>query len=48
MLMQSLAGHQSPVECVAFDSAEEAVVAGAAGGAVKLWDLEQAKGAVQT
>ncbi|DBA75342.1 TPA: hypothetical protein ACH3X1_010611 [Trebouxia sp. C0004] len=39
----SLSGHQSPVECVSFDSAEEVVVAGAQGGTVKLWDLEQAK-----
>lgn len=42
--LQSLSGHQSPVECVSFDSAEEVVVAGATGGTVKLWDLEQAKG----
>lgn len=42
--MQSLSGHQSAVECVSFDSAEEVVVAGATGGTVKLWDLEQAKG----
>ncbi|KAL3143620.1 Quinone-dependent D-lactate dehydrogenase [Trebouxia sp. C0009 RCD-2024] len=39
----SLSGHQSAVECVSFDSAEEVVVAGATGGTVKLWDLEQAK-----
>ena len=39
-----MSGHQSPVECVSFDSAEEVVVAGATGGTVKLWDLEQAKG----
>jgi len=32
------------VECVSFDNAEEVVVAGAQGGTVKLWDLEQAKG----
>ena len=43
----SMAGHQSAVECVAFDANEEAVVAGAAGGTLKLWDLEQAK-AVRT
>jgi len=42
--LQSLSGHQSPVECVSFDNAEEVVVAGAQGGTVKLWDLEQAKG----
>ena len=39
----SLAGHQSAVECVTFDQAEEVVVAGAAGGTLKLWDLEEAK-----
>lgn len=39
----SMTGHQSPVECVTFDRAEEVVVAGAAGGTLKLWDLEQAK-----
>ena len=39
-----MSGHQSPVECVSFDNAEEVVVAGATGGTVKLWDLEQAKG----
>lgn len=43
-MLQSLSGHQSPVECVSFDNAEEVVVAGAQGGTVKLWDLEQAKG----
>ena len=45
---QSLSGHQSAVECVSFDSAEEVVVAGASGGTVKLWDLEQAKGTQST
>ena len=39
----SLTGHQSPVTCVTFDGAEEIVAAGAAGGTVKLWDLEEAK-----
>ena len=39
----SLSGHQSAVECVTFDQAEEVVVAGAAGGTLKLWDLEEAK-----
>uniref|UniRef100_A0A061R040 Katanin p80 wd40 repeat-containing subunit b1 protein n=1 Tax=Tetraselmis sp. GSL018 TaxID=582737 RepID=A0A061R040_9CHLO len=42
----SLAGHQSPVDCVAFDNSEEVVAAGATSGTVKLWDLEEAKGAV--
>eukprot|EP00873_Tetraselmis_striata_P015285 jgi/Tetstr1/435549/TSEL_024453.t1 len=39
----SLSGHQSPVDCVTFDSAEEVVVAGAQSGTVKIWDLEEAK-----
>ena len=39
----SMTGHQSPVECVTFDRDEEVVVAGAAGGTLKLWDLESAK-----
>ena len=42
---QSLAGHQSGVECVAFDATEEAVVAGAAGGTLKMFDIAAAKGA---
>nr|DAD38174.1 TPA_asm: hypothetical protein HUJ06_008815 [Nelumbo nucifera] len=41
--MQSLSSHTSPVECVAFDSAEVLVVIGASTGAIKLWDLEEAK-----
>jgi len=41
---QSLTGHTSAVECVAFDAAEEVLVAGAAGGTLKIWDPEEAKG----
>ncbi len=37
------AGHTSGVGCVAFDAHEEAVVAGAASGTLKLWDLNQAR-----
>lgn len=40
---QSLSGHTSPVEAVRFGNAEEMVVAGSMSGALKLWDLEQAK-----
>ena len=40
---QSLAGHTSSVECVSFDSNEQTVIAGSAGGTLKLWDLEHAK-----
>jgi katanin p80 WD40 repeat-containing subunit B1 len=39
----SLSGHTSAVESVTFDSAEALVVAGAASGTIKLWDLEEAK-----
>lgn len=41
--MQSLSGHTSPVESVAFDSAEVLVLGGASTGVIKLWDLEEAK-----
>ncbi|KAJ4703409.1 Katanin p80 WD40 repeat-containing subunit B1-like [Melia azedarach] len=41
--LMSLCGHTSPVESVAFDSAEVLVLAGASAGAIKLWDLEEAK-----
>jgi len=41
--VQSLSGHSSAVESVTFDSAEALVVAGAASGTIKLWDLEEAK-----
>lgn len=40
--LQSLAGHQTPVESVTFDVNEEVVAAGAASGSIKLFDLEQA------
>jgi len=42
--MQSLSGHTSPIESVAFDSAEVLVAAGASSGVIKLWDLEETKG----
>lgn len=41
--MQSLSGHTSPVESVAFDSAEVLVLAGSSSGVIKLWDLEETK-----
>ncbi|GAB2301153.1 hypothetical protein Dimus_035186 [Dionaea muscipula] len=41
--LMSLCGHTSPVECVAFDSSEALVLAGASSGAIKLWNLEEAK-----
>ncbi|KAF2303405.1 hypothetical protein GH714_018002 [Hevea brasiliensis] len=41
--LMSLCGHTSPVESVAFDTAEVLVLAGASNGVIKLWDLEEAK-----
>lgn len=41
--VQTLSGHTSPVESVAFDSAEILVAAGASSGLIKLWDLEDTK-----
>ncbi|KAI6705045.1 hypothetical protein NL676_008007 [Syzygium grande] len=41
--LMSLCGHISPVESVAFNSAEVLVLAGASSGVIKLWDLEEAK-----
>ena len=41
--IMSLSGHTSAVECACFDSNESTVIAGSAGGTLKLWDLEQAK-----
>lgn len=43
LYMQSLSGHSSPVESVAFDSGEVLVLAGASSGVIKLWDLEEGK-----
>ncbi|MED6182783.1 hypothetical protein PIB30_031887 [Stylosanthes scabra] len=41
--MQSLCGHTSSVESVAFDSSEVLVLGGASSGVIKLWDLEESK-----
>lgn len=41
--LMSMCGHTSPVESVAFDSAEVLVASGASAGGVKLWDLEETK-----
>ncbi|XP_062014751.1 katanin p80 WD40 repeat-containing subunit B1 homolog KTN80.2-like [Rosa rugosa] len=41
--LMSLTGHTSPVESVAFNSAEVLVLAGASTGATKIWDLEETK-----
>lgn len=41
--MQSMSGHTSPVESIAFDSSEVLVLAGASNGVIKLWDLEEVK-----
>jgi len=40
---QSLCGHTSPVDSVAFNSEEVLVLAGASSGVIKLWDLEESK-----
>ena len=40
---QSLSGHTTTIEAVRFGHAEEMVVAGSQSGALKVWDLEQAK-----
>ena len=42
---QSLQGHQTPVDSVTFDHNEEVVAGGASSGSIKLFDLDQAKGA---
>ncbi|VFQ89528.1 unnamed protein product [Cuscuta campestris] len=39
----TFSGHTSPVESVAFDSAEILVAAGASSGLIKMWDLEDTK-----
>ncbi|XP_050204159.1 katanin p80 WD40 repeat-containing subunit B1 homolog KTN80.3-like [Mercurialis annua] len=41
--LMSLSGHTSPIESLAFDSAEVLVLGGASTGMIKLWDLEEAK-----
>lgn len=41
--LQSLSGHISPVESVAFDSAEVLILGGASSGVIKQWDLQEAK-----
>ncbi|XP_062096424.1 katanin p80 WD40 repeat-containing subunit B1 homolog KTN80.1-like isoform X2 [Humulus lupulus] len=38
-----LTGHTSPVESVAFDSAEVLVLGGSSSGVIKQWDLEESK-----
>ncbi|XVF25869.1 hypothetical protein REPUB_Repub13aG0251000 [Reevesia pubescens] len=41
--LMSLCGHTSPVESLAFNSAEVLALAGASTGVIKLWDLEETK-----
>lgn len=43
LIVQSLSGHTTPVECVQFGHTEELVCAGSQIGALKIWDLEAAK-----
>jgi katanin p80 WD40 repeat-containing subunit B1 len=40
---QSLSGHTTTIEAVRFGHLEEMVVAGSQSGALKVWDLDQAK-----
>ena len=42
-LFQSLVGHTTPIESVRFGHNEEMVVAGSMSGALKIWNLEEAK-----
>lgn len=42
-VFQSLAGHTTPVDSVRFGHNEEMVVAGSMSGALKIWNLEEAK-----
>lgn len=42
---QSLSGHRSGVTSVCFDAGEETIVAGSAGGSIKVFDLSAAQGA---
>ena len=41
--LQSLTGHNNPVECIQFNSSEEQVAAGSQSGSLRVWDLEAAK-----
>jgi len=43
LLFQSLTGHTTPVESVRFGHEEEMVIAGSMSGAIKIWNLEEAK-----
>ena len=43
---QSLSGHTTAIEAVRFGHLEELVVAGSQSGALKVWNLEQAKGKI--
>lgn len=46
--LQSLSGLASPDESVSFDSSEVMIGAGAASGTVKIWDIDEAKGVIQS
>ena len=41
--IMSLSGHTTAVECVRFGIEDETVAAGSLSGAVKIWDLHEAK-----
>lgn len=44
VVVQSLSGLQSSVECVVFGEREDTIAAGGANGTVKVWDMESGKG----
>ena len=43
MTLQTLTGHQTEVDCVMFEPAENVVAAGSRGGTIKIWDLTSEK-----
>lgn len=43
IIIQSLNGHTTSIDCAKFSHNEDLVCAGSASGALKIWDLEAAK-----
>jgi katanin p80 WD40 repeat-containing subunit B1 len=43
---KSFSQNNSAIESVTFDTAEQLVAAGSAGGTIKLWDLDEQKGSL--
>ena len=44
VVVQSLSGLQSSVECVVFGEKEDTIAAGGTNGTVKVWDMDSGKG----